>query len=174
MYHAHRYCKTSWAGEPETDPTLPEDHPVEGWELTPQECLDHAYGGVLREKSVACGMHCSLFILLMNTKKATTGSSTACILSLNASSGLLRAAKYAPRASVVFYADQPDSLGDSGFFLIRSANLFYHQRPQTHGFNFPRQLSKFPNTRRRDEYFVDQPGDADNVRICPRLFRREA
>ena len=57
MYHAHRYCKTSWAGEPETDPTLPEDHPVEGWELTPQECLDYAYGGVLREKSVVCGMY---------------------------------------------------------------------------------------------------------------------
>ena len=66
MYHAHRYCKTSWAGEPETDPTLPEDHPVEGWELTPQECLDYAYGGVLREKSVVCGMYCSLNILPLN------------------------------------------------------------------------------------------------------------
>jgi hypothetical protein len=59
------------------------------------------------------------------------------------------------------------SLGDSGFLLIRSANLFYHQRPQTHDFNFPRQLSKFPNTKRRDDYFVDQPGDADKVRIRP-------
>jgi len=125
---ADRYCKTSWAGEPEIDPTLPEDHPVEGWELTPQECLDYAYGGVLREKSVICG------------------SSTACILSLNASSGLLRAA----------------NLGDSGFLLIRSANLFHLQPPQTHGFNFPRQLSKFPNTKRKDDYYLDQPGDADN------------
>ena len=96
------------------------------------------------------------------------------MLSLNASSGLLRAAKYAPQASVAFNTDQPISLGDSGFLLIRSANLFYHQRPQTHGFNFPRQLSKFPNTKRRDEYFVDQPGDADNVRIRRCLFRRKA
>jgi len=95
------------------------------------------------------------------------GSSTACILSLNASSGLLRAAKYAIQVLNVFDADQLGSLGDSGFLLIRSANLFYLQRPQTHGFNFPRQLSKFPNTKRRDEYFVDQPGDADTVRSCP-------
>lgn len=62
-------------------------------------------------------------------------------------------------------ADQLDSLGDSGFLLIRSANLFYLQRPQTHSFNFPRQLSKFPNTKRKDEYFVDRPGDAETVRV---------
>ncbi|KAG2020293.1 hypothetical protein CC2G_005651 [Coprinopsis cinerea AmutBmut pab1-1] len=54
---------------------------VEGWEMTPYECLDLAYGGVLREKFVQAG------------------SSTACIISLNASSGLLRSAKYASRLS---------------------------------------------------------------------------
>lgn len=55
MFHAHRYSKGAWAGEPETDPSQDYDEPVEGWELTPQECLDLAYGGVLREKSVLCG-----------------------------------------------------------------------------------------------------------------------
>ena len=56
MFHAHRYSKGAWAGEPETDPTQDFDEPVEGWELTPQECIDLAYGGVLREKSVICGI----------------------------------------------------------------------------------------------------------------------
>jgi hypothetical protein len=55
MFHAHRYSKGAWAGEPETDPTQDIDEPVEGWELTPQECIDLAYGGVLREKSVIAG-----------------------------------------------------------------------------------------------------------------------
>lgn len=56
MFHAHRYSKGAWAGEPETDPTQDYEEPVEGWELTPQECIDLAYGGVMREKSVICGM----------------------------------------------------------------------------------------------------------------------
>ncbi|PPQ71973.1 hypothetical protein CVT24_008190 [Panaeolus cyanescens] len=77
MFHAHRYSRNAWAGEPEIDPTMDyeEREQVEGWEMTPYECLDLAYGGVLREKSVQAG------------------SSTACIISLNASSGLLRSAK---------------------------------------------------------------------------------
>ena len=29
---------------------------VEGWEMTPYECLDLAYGGVLREKFVQAGV----------------------------------------------------------------------------------------------------------------------
>ncbi|KAJ6591519.1 hypothetical protein DFH09DRAFT_1137227 [Mycena vulgaris] len=54
MYHAHRYSRSAWAGEPEVDPTLDyeEREQVEGWELTPYECMDLAYGGVLREKRV--------------------------------------------------------------------------------------------------------------------------
>ncbi|KAJ3527828.1 hypothetical protein NMY22_g9636 [Coprinellus aureogranulatus] len=77
MYHAHRYSRNAWAGEPEIDPTMDyeEREQIEGWEMTPYECLDLAYGGVLREKFVQAG------------------SSTACIISLNASSGVLRSAK---------------------------------------------------------------------------------
>lgn len=78
MYHAHRYAKNGWAGEPEIDPTqdYAEREQVEGWELTPMECMDMAHGGVLRERAVSAG------------------SSTACIVNLNASTGILRAAKY--------------------------------------------------------------------------------
>lgn len=57
MYHAHRYSKTSWAGEPEIDPTMDyeERENVEGWELRPEECMELAHGGVRREKHVRNG-----------------------------------------------------------------------------------------------------------------------
>ena len=94
MYHAHRYSKAAWPGEPEVDPTqeYEEREQVEGWELSPLECLESAYGGVLRERGVVAGelldrMHPSLIL------RVPAGSSTACILTLNASTGLLRAAK---------------------------------------------------------------------------------
>lgn len=59
MYHAHRYSKVAWPGEPEVDPTqeYEEREQVEGWELTPLECLESAYGGVLRERNVLAGKH---------------------------------------------------------------------------------------------------------------------
>ena len=57
MYHAQRYAKAAWPGEPEVDPTqeYEEREQVEGWELTPLECLESAYGGVLRERNVLAG-----------------------------------------------------------------------------------------------------------------------
>ena len=57
MYHAHRYCKQAWAGEPEIDPLrkYEEKEAVEGWELTPQECMELAHGGVMRERVVEAG-----------------------------------------------------------------------------------------------------------------------
>jgi len=57
MYHAHRYSRSAWAGEPEIDPTLDyeEREQIEGWEMTPYECMDLAYGGVLRERFVQAG-----------------------------------------------------------------------------------------------------------------------
>lgn len=78
MYHAHRYAGAGWAGEPEIDPTLDyaEREQVEGWEVTPLSAMEMAYGAVLREKGVYAG------------------SSTACMLTLNSNSGLLRSAKY--------------------------------------------------------------------------------
>ncbi|OBZ75856.1 Protein phosphatase PTC7 fig [Grifola frondosa] len=103
---------------------------VEGWELSPSECLESAYGGVLRERGVVAG------------------SSTACILTLNASSGVLRAA----------------NLGDSGFMIIRARSIIHQQRGQIHFFNCPKQLSKLPisaATRRFPRACVDSPQDAD-------------
>jgi len=57
MYHAHRYSRGAWAGEPEIDPALDyeEREVVEGWEMTPLECLSLAYGGVLRERFIEAG-----------------------------------------------------------------------------------------------------------------------
>ncbi|KAI0030825.1 phosphatase 2C-like domain-containing protein [Vararia minispora EC-137] len=112
MYHGHRYAALGWPGEPEIDPTqdYEERESVEGWELLPHECMDMAHQGVLREKSVVAG------------------SSTACILNLNAASGTLRAA----------------NLGDSGFLIIRSSQVLHRQKQQTHFFNCPKQLAKLP------------------------------
>jgi protein phosphatase PTC7 len=59
MYHAHRYSQSAWAGEPEVDPTLDyeEREQIEGWEMTPYECLGLAYDGVIREKGVQAGRY---------------------------------------------------------------------------------------------------------------------
>lgn len=64
MYHAHRYSKQAWAGEPEIDPlyNYEEREQVQGWELKPKECLELAHGAVLREKTVEAGKYvCELF-----------------------------------------------------------------------------------------------------------------
>ncbi|KAJ8589716.1 hypothetical protein M405DRAFT_738115 [Rhizopogon salebrosus TDB-379] len=129
MYHAHRYSRTAWAGEPETDPTqeYEERERVEGWELSPYDCLELAYHGVLRERLVEAG------------------SSTACLISLNSSTGMLRAA----------------NLGDSGFLIIRSSSVIYQQPPQIHFFNCPYQLAKLPaNEPKSNRHFVDRPSQA--------------
>ncbi|KAI5124507.1 hypothetical protein M0805_003031 [Coniferiporia weirii] len=130
MYHAHRYSKQAWAGEPEIDPlhNYEEREQVQGWELTPRECLELAHGAVLREKTVEAG------------------SSTACIITINASNGVLRAA----------------NLGDSGFCIIRSSSLLHYQPPQTHFFNCPRQISKVPmRSKRYGMAYTDSPRGAD-------------
>jgi len=135
MYHAHRYSRNAWAGEPEIDPTMDyeEREQIEGWEMTPYECLDLAYGGVLREKYVQAG------------------SSTACIISLNAASGLLRSA----------------NLGDSGFAVLRSTSIIHQQLPLTHYFNCPKQLTKLPTNRGRkfSRACVDSPYEAETFEI---------
>ena len=65
MYHAHRYSKQAWVGEPEIDPllTYEEREQPQGWEMSPQECLELAYGGVLREKTVTAGI-CAVILTL--------------------------------------------------------------------------------------------------------------
>ena len=55
MYYAHQRLGSAWAGEPEINPTMDDD--IEGREMTPFECLDLAYGDVLREKYVPAGEH---------------------------------------------------------------------------------------------------------------------
>lgn len=56
MYHAARYAKEGWAGEPESEPD--QDlllHPTEGWELLPKHCLELAYQAVQRERAILAG-----------------------------------------------------------------------------------------------------------------------
>ncbi|KDQ14074.1 hypothetical protein BOTBODRAFT_33185 [Botryobasidium botryosum FD-172 SS1] len=113
MYHASRVAAQRWAGEPETDPIADGGDMAlvdVGTQTTPEECMQLAYRGVLREKFV------------------DGGASTATIMQINSKSGLLQAA----------------NLGDSGFSIFRSSSLYYSQAPQTHYFNCPRQLAKYP------------------------------
>jgi len=128
MYYAQRYAGRAWAGEPEIDPTIDDaELESEGEEMVPEELLQAAYNDVILDSSV------------------DAGSSTACILTLNASSGLLQAA----------------NLGDSGFVIIRSSSVIYTQPSQTHFFNCPRQLAKLPFTPRYSTSIKDDPADAD-------------
>jgi protein phosphatase PTC7 len=53
MYHAHCAAQASWAGEPESDPTV--DSMVDGVELTPVNCLNVAYRGVMKDQLVVAG-----------------------------------------------------------------------------------------------------------------------
>ncbi len=143
MYYAHRYSRNAWAGEPEIDPTL--DHEererIEGWEMTPHECIGLAYHGVLREKMVPAGK-LEHAISQLPTLTHQTGSSTACIISLNTANGILRSAKcvvslpgcpFRVISLLIFI-----SLGDSGFAILRSSSVFHRQRTQTHFFNCPK------------------------------------
>ncbi|KAJ6547559.1 phosphatase 2C-like domain-containing protein [Mycena capillaripes] len=114
MYNAHRHFENGWAAEPEIDPTVETAAP-EGEQMTPSKVLQLAYHDVLADETVKAG------------------SSTACLLTLNAS-GMLRSA----------------NLGDSGFCIIRSSSIFYNSSPQTHYFNCPWQLAKLPPARGRN------------------------
>lgn len=98
MYHCHRYAKRGWAGEPETDPTqgYEERETIQGWELTPAQCLESAHTAVLREKRVVAGKSASVSgSSPPYGYHSVTGSSTATVLNFNASSGLLRTLKCA-------------------------------------------------------------------------------
>jgi len=120
----------AWAGRPEIDPALDYEkrEEIEGREMTPLECMNLAYGGVMRERFIEAG------------------SSTACLINLNTSSGMLRSA----------------NLGDSGFSIIRSSSIIYTQPIQTHYFNCPKQLTKMPeNVRKFRSVVTDYPNDAD-------------
>jgi protein phosphatase PTC7 len=101
MYHSHRYAKVGWPGEPEVDATqdYEDREAVEGWELYPRDCLKLAYQATLRERAVVAGVPRTPYYLESTRTHSFAfceGSSTACLINLNASSGLLRAAKYAP------------------------------------------------------------------------------
>lgn len=124
---------------------------------TPLDILQYAYQSTLAQKEVPAG------------------SATACMLTFDASKGVLRSA----------------NLGDSGFLVLRpgssgsttssinaaakdlgadtdesgggaGVHVVHHQsKPQTHGFNTPLQLSKLPPEFRFDGSIDSQPSNAD-------------
>ncbi|KAH0830559.1 phosphatase 2C-like domain-containing protein [Lanmaoa asiatica] len=147
MYCAHNHSRDSWAGEPEIDPTQDHEdhHDVRGWEITPYECLDLAYRRVLGEQLVEAGGLMPLLLAVpISPYFSLAGSSTACLLTLNSSSGVLRSA----------------NLGDSGFLIIRSSSVIYREPVQTHYFNCPLQLTKYPESVGFNKYYMDSPSAA--------------
>jgi len=131
MYHAHQFATSQTGGKREREPILDTEQPKANDEedISPKTYLRQAYHRVIADDFV------------------NAGGSTACIITMNAYSGLLHAA----------------NLGDSGFLIFRSSKLLYKQKPQTHGFNTPKQLSKIPPTRgrRMNDYLSDSPATAD-------------
>lgn len=89
--------------------------------------LDKGYSGVLSEPDVLCG------------------SATACVVSLDSSTGKLQAA----------------NLGDSGYLILRDGKIVYFSPSQTHYFNCPRQLTKLEKGANSDENVMDLPSHAD-------------
>ncbi|KAJ7172479.1 phosphatase 2C-like domain-containing protein [Mycena filopes] len=127
MYYAQQHFQNGWAGEPENDPTVETGTTTapEGIQMLPSKVMELAHNAVLGEKTVEAG------------------SSTACFVTLNASSGILQSA----------------NLGDSGFCIVRSSAMFYNSPPQTHFFNCPRQLAKTQG-RGRSGSINDSPSSA--------------
>ncbi|KAG8907168.1 hypothetical protein FRB99_005140 [Tulasnella sp. 403] len=128
MYYSSKYCRDSWAGE--ADPVVDSEGEATSphREVTPTECLRLAYDSVLQDRLVGAG------------------SSTALIATLDARSGLMKAA----------------NLGDSGFMVIRNKAAIHIQAPQTHYFNCPKQLAKLPPSMRSQGIISDQPEHADS------------
>lgn len=94
---------------------------------------------------LVCYISCALVTLPHCLTVYPLGSSTACIVNLNASSGLLRAAKFVnPLIHPEFRSSHSLlSLGDSGFCIIRSSTCIHQQRGQTHFFNCPKSVPPF-------------------------------
>lgn len=57
MYYASEAAAQNWPGEPESDPTSEVPIEVPGKELSPTECLDIAFKGVLRDRHVEGGTY---------------------------------------------------------------------------------------------------------------------
>ncbi|CAE6531600.1 unnamed protein product [Rhizoctonia solani] len=145
MYFASKHASSSWAGEPDFDPIEGTSAPGKTEKsLSPVEIMSMAYQDVLNEPSIECGEDVT-WHLLLSKPMPSVGSSTACIVNIDAQSGKLSAA----------------NLGDSSFSILRSSSIFHEQKPQTHYFNCPRQLAKLLPTQRPHLRITDRPEHAD-------------
>jgi len=166
MFHAARYAKQGWAGEPESEPHADlYSSPVEGWELTPKHCLELAYQAVLRERSVK------------------SGSSTACILNINKRTGLMRTANLGDsgfmifRGTSLFYLQQPQTHSFNFPWQLSKIN----GKPHDDGLDYPSDAQEFSTTVRGGDIIVAfTDGLSDNVfpsevlSICSLIRRTDA
>lgn len=112
----------------------------------PVSIMEAGYRGVTHEDGVLAGKSCDW---IESRVLIPPGSSTACIITLDASDGVLNAA----------------NLGDSTFIVVRDSKVIHAQPSQTHYFNAPRQLSKLPPGSRSDGSFHDLPKHSDLARL---------
>ncbi|KAG8749075.1 hypothetical protein FRC12_013580 [Ceratobasidium sp. 428] len=129
MHFASKHAAASWAGEPDFDPIedTTNGSARNNLSLSPRDIISRAYQDVLNEPAVQCG------------------SSTACVVNIDAQTGRLLAA----------------NLGDSGFSILRASSILHEQKPQTHYFNCPRQLAKLLPSHRPHLRIRDLPEHAD-------------
>jgi len=166
MFHAARYAKQGWAGEPESETHADlYSNPVEGWELTPKHCLELAYQAVLRERTVK------------------SGSSTACILNINKRTGLMRTANLGDsgfmifRGTSLFYTQQPQTHSFNFPWQLSK----YEGGLQGEQADYPGDAQEFSTTVRGGDIIVAfTDGLSDNVfpyevlTICSLVRRTEA
>lgn len=154
LYHSANYAKDFYACPDrleiedleETPSSSPQRHSkIKGAELgTPLDILQYAFEKTQEQEEVPAG------------------SATACIVSFDATKGVIRTA----------------NLGDSGFLVLRPAlpsheeattqpdstglhTVLYQSKAQTHGFNTPLQLSKLPPEYRAQGSIDSKPSHAD-------------
>ncbi|GBP23240.1 Protein phosphatase PTC7 homolog [Eumeta japonica] len=83
---------------------------------------------------------------LLEHKKPILGSSTACVMILDRSESIMRAA----------------NIGDSGYMVVRDGRVVHRSREQQHYFNTPYQLSLPPPGYNRD-VLSDRPESAETA-----------
>lgn len=155
MYHASTYAKNYYAcpdrmaAEDLAGEQTDKDVQVYG-QSTPTDILEHAYRRVEQEEAAVLA-----------------GSSTACLLTFDASKGVLRSANLGDSGFVILRPKRPSAKGTSNQANMASTEdeqnihtLQYQSHPQLHGFNTPYQLSKLPPSFRSVDSIDSKPKDA--------------
>ncbi|KZO91738.1 hypothetical protein CALVIDRAFT_541634 [Calocera viscosa TUFC12733] len=162
MFHSSAAAAEAWAFPPDVDPPSESDSDSDSASGEVKEVLLRGEGWEAREKIAVppegkgkgegeeLGPEEILqrgYDAVLSDGDVEMGASTACVLTLNSKTGKLRAA----------------NLGDSGFLVLRGPSIQHIQRAQTHYFNCPKQLSKYPKQafKKGNRPILDKPADAD-------------